>query len=217
VITGRLVSTLGDWLCAGTNFFLGVWLEAAGPSQVELVVLDWFRTLLGCPPTTAGLLTGGGSEANLTALLAARERLTDDQRRDAVVYTSELRHWSVDRAVKIIGLRPHQVRRLPPPTPCLSPPGTESRFLPSIFLPSLRDAARRDVLESPRRWVPAGVEVLGCIPEWCAVSRPSSSLVSASAGRRCSRNLRAKRRRPTSRRPIRRPPECAVTRGSPGS
>src|SRR5262245_39506340 len=36
-------SILGDWLCAGINLFAGVWLEAAGATQVELVVLDWFK------------------------------------------------------------------------------------------------------------------------------------------------------------------------------
>src|SRR5262249_42137682 len=43
------LSVLGDLLCAGTNFFTGVWLEASGPSAVELVVLDWFREFLGMP------------------------------------------------------------------------------------------------------------------------------------------------------------------------
>src|SRR5207248_8841308 len=71
----NFVSVLGDLLCAGTNFFAGVWLEACGPAAVELVVLDWFRGLLGLPEGTSGLLTSGGSEANLTALVVARERL----------------------------------------------------------------------------------------------------------------------------------------------
>jgi glutamate/tyrosine decarboxylase-like PLP-dependent enzyme len=103
------LSVLGDVLCAGTNFFAGVWLEAAGPAQVELVVLDWFRDFLGLPPTTCGLLTSGGSEANLTALLVAREHLSFEDRRRAVLYVTEHRHWSVDRAAKIVGLRPEQV------------------------------------------------------------------------------------------------------------
>src|SRR5262249_49479629 len=59
------VSVLGDLLCAGTNFFAGVWLEAAGPTQVELVVLDWFKEFLDYPKEARGLLTSGGSEANL--------------------------------------------------------------------------------------------------------------------------------------------------------
>lgn len=107
------ISVLGDLLGAGTNFFCGVWLEAAGPAEVELVVLDWFREFLGLPPSTRGILTGGGSEANLTALLVAREPLSYDERGRAVLYLTEQRHNSMDRAAKVIGLRPEQIRPVP--------------------------------------------------------------------------------------------------------
>jgi glutamate/tyrosine decarboxylase-like PLP-dependent enzyme len=40
----------------------------------------------------------------------ARERLSDAERSRAVLYVTEQRHWSVDRAAKIIGLRGDQVR-----------------------------------------------------------------------------------------------------------
>jgi aromatic-L-amino-acid decarboxylase len=103
-------SVLGELLAAGTNPFAGVWLEAAGPAQVELVVLDWFKEFLGYPAEAAGVLTSGGSEANLTALVVAREHLAEEKRGRAVLYVSEQRHWSVDRAAKIIGLRKDQVR-----------------------------------------------------------------------------------------------------------
>jgi len=106
-------SILGELLCAGTNFFAGVWLEAAGPSQVELTVLEWFRVLLGMPAGTSGILTSGGSEANLTALTVAREPLSFQDRERAVLYVTEQRHWSVDRAAKIIGLRPEQIHPVP--------------------------------------------------------------------------------------------------------
>ncbi len=104
------VSILADWLAAGCNFFAGVWLEAAGPTRIELTVLDWFRTLLGMPEGASGLLTGGGSSANLTALVAARERLTRDGRGRAVMYVSEQRHWSLDRAAHVAGFFPEQLR-----------------------------------------------------------------------------------------------------------
>jgi glutamate/tyrosine decarboxylase-like PLP-dependent enzyme len=107
------LSVLGELLCAGTNFFDAVWLEASGPSQVELIVLDWFKEFLGCPPETRGLLTSGGSEANLTALVAAREPLSHDDRGRAILYLTEQRHWSVDRAARIMGLRPDQLRPVP--------------------------------------------------------------------------------------------------------
>jgi glutamate/tyrosine decarboxylase-like PLP-dependent enzyme len=107
------LSVLGEWLCAGTNFFAGVWLEAAGPSQVEVLVLDWFKDFLGYPPAARGVLTGGGSEANLTALVVARERLSYEERGRAVLYVTEQRHWSVDRAARVMGLHPEQVRPVP--------------------------------------------------------------------------------------------------------
>ena len=120
---------LGDCLCAGTNFFAGVWMEAAGPAQVELLVLDWFKEFLGYPPEARGILTGGGSEANLTALVVARERLSFEERGRAVLYVTEQRHWSIDRAAKVIGLRPDQLRPVCRPTtisacrrrPCAAP------------------------------------------------------------------------------------------------
>jgi len=107
------LSVLGDMLCAGTNFFAGVWLEAAGPSEVELVVLDWLRTFLGYPAEARGILTSGGSEANLTALLVAREGLSFADRPRAVLYVTEQRHGSIDRAAQVIGLRPDQLHRVP--------------------------------------------------------------------------------------------------------
>lgn len=117
-------SVLGDWLCASTNVFAGVWKEAAAATEIELLVLDWFKELTGYPTPAGGLLTSGGSEANLTALVVAREQLSFEARRRACIYVSDQRHWSVDRAAKVIGLAPEQMRvlasaddfRLPPQT-----------------------------------------------------------------------------------------------------
>jgi len=106
----NFLSVLADFLCSGTNFFSSVWLEAAGPAQVELIVLDWFKEFLGYPPAASGILTSGGSEANLTALLVARERLSYEERQRAILYATQERHWSIDRAAKVIGLRPDQLR-----------------------------------------------------------------------------------------------------------
>jgi glutamate/tyrosine decarboxylase-like PLP-dependent enzyme len=106
-------SVLADCLTSEFNLFAGVWKEAAGATQVELVVLDWFTQFLNFPSEAMGILTSGGSEANLTALLVARECLSFEERQRAVLYASEHRHWSVDRAAKIIGMRPDQIRSLP--------------------------------------------------------------------------------------------------------
>jgi glutamate/tyrosine decarboxylase-like PLP-dependent enzyme len=106
-------AVLGDFLISACNFFAGVWLEAAGPAQVELIVLDWFKEWLGFPPDAGGLLTSGGSEATLTALVAARTRLSFAERSRVVLYVAEQRHWSVDRAAYILGFAPEQIRAVP--------------------------------------------------------------------------------------------------------
>lgn len=106
------ISMLGDWLCAAGNFFCGVWMEASGPAEVEIVVLDWFKELLGYPEEAQGVLTTGGSEANLLALVVAREQVPPALRDHAVLYVTGQRHWSIDRAARIMGLRPEQLRPL---------------------------------------------------------------------------------------------------------
>ncbi len=109
-------SVLGELLASGYNVFQGTWLESAGPSEVELVVLDWFKEWLGYPAGAAGLLLSGGSAANLTALVVAREaKLGDggDAIGRGIIYASDQVHSSVERAARILGFRPDQVRLVP--------------------------------------------------------------------------------------------------------
>ncbi|MDQ4079890.1 MAG: aminotransferase class I/II-fold pyridoxal phosphate-dependent enzyme [Gemmatimonadota bacterium] len=108
-------AVLGDWLATGFNFFAGVWPVAAGPNQIEVIVLEWFRQWLGMPEGTGGLLTSGGSGANLTAMIAARHHVTQD---DAsliarlTVYSSDQTHSSVTRAAWLAGVPRAQVRAI---------------------------------------------------------------------------------------------------------
>ncbi|MBA2707927.1 MAG: aminotransferase class V-fold PLP-dependent enzyme [Gemmatimonadaceae bacterium] len=107
-------AVLGDWLATGYNFFAGVWPVASGPNQLEMVVLEWFRDWMGLPQGSSGLLTTGGSAANLTALVAARHAAVEagaDIRR-LIVYTSEQAHSSVVRAAWIAGISRGNVRMI---------------------------------------------------------------------------------------------------------
>ena len=66
----------------------------------------------GCPGARRGVLVTGGSAANLTALLVARDAAggpSDDE----IVYVSDQAHSSLARTARAMGLRPHQVRVLP--------------------------------------------------------------------------------------------------------
>lgn len=104
-------AVMGDLLATGYNVFQGTWLESAGPSQIELVVLDWFRDWLGLPAGAGGLLTSGGSAANLDALVAAREAAGHPE--EPVIYLSDQSHSSMERAARIAGFRPTALRLIP--------------------------------------------------------------------------------------------------------
>ena len=109
-------AVLGDWLATGFNFFAGVWPVASGPNGLEVAVLDWFREWIGMPPGTGGLLTSGGSGANLTAVVAARHAaVRDDAARlnRLTMYTSDQAHSSVRRAGWIAGVPRDQIRAVP--------------------------------------------------------------------------------------------------------
>jgi glutamate/tyrosine decarboxylase-like PLP-dependent enzyme len=109
---GTWPGTLGDFLASGLNIYAGSWMEASGPSRVEQVVLDWFREWIGYPAGAAGVLTSGGSAANMTALACAREALLGSMTDRVVAYVSDQAHSSLARAARLLGFRPDQVRVL---------------------------------------------------------------------------------------------------------
>ncbi len=126
-------SVLGDMLATGFNVFQGTWLESSGPSQLELVVLNWFRDWLGLPKEGGGLLTSGGSAANLGALVTAREWAGNPVR--PVIYVSDQGHSSLERAARIIGITSEGIRRIP----------TDAEFRMDLSL--LREAVVEDRAE----------------------------------------------------------------------
>ena len=95
---------IADYLAAGYNIFQGTWLGSGGPSQLELVVIDWFRQWVGYPASGGGLFTSGGSAAILDALVAAREQAGAPER--PAIILGDQTHSAVERAARIIGIRP---------------------------------------------------------------------------------------------------------------
>ena len=123
---------IGDFLAAGYNINACTWLAASGPSQLELVVIDWFRRWLGLPEGAGGLFTSGGSAAALDALVAAREAVGAPPER-ATVYMSDQTHSAIPRAARIVGMRPEHIRQLP----------SDDRFRIDVGL--LAEAVARDL------------------------------------------------------------------------
>lgn len=128
-------AVMGDWIATGYNFFAGVWSVASGPNEVELTVLEWFRQWLDMPPGSRGLLTSGGSNANLTAVVAARHDAIGERGEDLprlVMYCSDQAHSSVERAAWIAGIPRANVRAV----------ASDSDF--RLRIDALRQAIARD-------------------------------------------------------------------------
>ena len=104
-------SIVADFMASGYHVNQCTWLVASGPSQVELVVIDWFRHWIGYPEHAGGLFTSGGSAASVDAFVAAREAAGHPER--ATVYMSDQSHSALARAAMIVGVRRECVRMVP--------------------------------------------------------------------------------------------------------
>ncbi|MBV9195655.1 MAG: aminotransferase class I/II-fold pyridoxal phosphate-dependent enzyme [Solirubrobacterales bacterium] len=98
---------LGEWLGVGFNALATSWAGGSGPATVELVVLEWLRGLLGLDVGTEGVLTSGGSLANLMGLAVARRSVGV-----GVAYLSDQTHASIGRGLGALGFAPGQIRVL---------------------------------------------------------------------------------------------------------
>ncbi|MBD0371434.1 MAG: hypothetical protein ICV60_11400, partial [Pyrinomonadaceae bacterium] len=98
------VGAYADLLASALNANVTSWRSAPAATEVERTVVAWLAELVGYGSDSAGLLTSGGSMANMTALLMAHRRHAplEVARRglraiDApmTVYASEQVHFSV--------------------------------------------------------------------------------------------------------------------------
>ncbi len=100
---GSFAGALGAWLAAATNLFVGSWQSGATFALLEQQVLDWMRTALGLPAELRhGLLTTGGSMANLCAIATARHRLRTGGR--FRVHVGAEAHYSLAKAARVLGV-----------------------------------------------------------------------------------------------------------------
>ena len=100
------------WLQAATALLNnGMAIDEMGPasSPMEEAVMQEIAQFMGLGSASGGILCHGGTLANLTALLAARQRKAtgnawkDGSERKCAVLVSEHAHYCVDRAVRVMG------------------------------------------------------------------------------------------------------------------
>ena len=138
-VTGALAGLLADTMDSN-----GAGLSFHSAAHVEHQVVDWCKELLGFPATAGGVLSSGCSGSNLIGLAVARNvKAPGDARREGlhsagghmVLYASDEIHSSIQKAVELLGLGAHALRRVT----------TNDRY--QIDLASLRDAIARDRAE----------------------------------------------------------------------
>jgi len=119
-ITGSGPGILGEALAAAFNVNGMLWRTSPSATELEEVVVDWLRQLLGLPEGFRGVINDTASVSTLVALAAAREAANLDIRDRGLagrtdlpplrVYTSEQAHSSVEKAAITLGLGRDGVR-----------------------------------------------------------------------------------------------------------
>lgn len=110
---GVFAASIAAYVAFAMNRFVNLWEAAPVLAQIEATVLRWISDLFLFPPETLGILTSGGSIANLSAIVTARSALLDEDFLDGTLYTSEHAHHSVTKAAKIAGFPVRNVRIVP--------------------------------------------------------------------------------------------------------
>jgi aromatic-L-amino-acid decarboxylase len=110
---GLFASALAQFVTMAVNRFPNLWEVAPGLAQIEQNVIRWLCDLFDYPSEARGLLTTGGSLANLSAIVTARHARLGEDFADGTYYLSEQTHASVPKAAAIAGF-PRRAMRLVP-------------------------------------------------------------------------------------------------------
>ncbi|MBI4879905.1 MAG: aminotransferase class I/II-fold pyridoxal phosphate-dependent enzyme [Planctomycetes bacterium] len=129
---GIVPAAIADLIANITNRYTGMFAPAPLLARLEMNVLRWFLDMAGFGEEARGILTSGGSLANLVGLVCARHKLLGERFQDGVVYVSDQAHHSVAKAARVIGFPRDCVRTIET--------GEDLRF----HAAALRDAVTRD-------------------------------------------------------------------------
>jgi aromatic-L-amino-acid decarboxylase len=112
---GLYASALADYIAAVTNRFVGIPYCSPGAARIEPMLLRWMASFVGYPETAGGSFTSGGSLANLTAVVTARNahQLKAPDYARAVAYLTDQTHHSVVKALRVAGMQDCPVRHVP--------------------------------------------------------------------------------------------------------
>ena len=137
------VGVFGEMLSAAFDMKAMLWRTSPASTELEPVVLDWLRQMMGLPEEFRGIIYDTASISTLHALAMARERLNLGIREKGMsgrtdlpllrVYCSTQTHSSIDKAVILLGLGTRSIVKIP----------TNERF--EMDVEKLREAISDDI------------------------------------------------------------------------
>jgi aromatic-L-amino-acid/L-tryptophan decarboxylase len=116
--SGEPSAAVADLLCSVLNQNVTAWRSSPSAVTIEKDVVRWIAEAIGCHEF-AGILTSGGSSANLMGLGMAREaKLRANEcgiraRAPHAVYASTEVHMSIAKAVSLLGIGRDNLRLIP--------------------------------------------------------------------------------------------------------
>ncbi|HJW33767.1 MAG TPA: pyridoxal-dependent decarboxylase [Holophagaceae bacterium] len=115
-------SILADIVASGLGVQGMSWQTSPAATEVEEVVMDWLRQMVGLPTSFTGVIHDTASTATFTALLCAREQASAFSQNagglqavDAplMVYASDQGHSSIEKAALLAGFGKGNLRLIP--------------------------------------------------------------------------------------------------------
>jgi aromatic-L-amino-acid/L-tryptophan decarboxylase len=119
---GSLASVLGDFLSTGLGVLGLSWQSSPALTELEEVVTDWIRRMVGLSDAWSGVIQDTASTSTMVALLCARERASSyamsrgglqSEECPLVVYASAHAHSSVEKAALLAGFGRENLRLVP--------------------------------------------------------------------------------------------------------
>jgi aromatic-L-amino-acid decarboxylase len=110
---GIFHAAVADLIADAVNRYVGVCAAAPALVQLEANVVRWFCEIVGFGEGSGGVLTSGGSLANLTALIAARRSILGDDFLRAVLYCGDQTHHAFQKAAILAGFPAANIREIP--------------------------------------------------------------------------------------------------------
>lgn len=107
------IGAFADLIASALNSNVTSWRSGPAATEVEHTVVRWLGQLIGYSDNARGLLTSGGSMANLNALFIAHRAKANDQTSlqglwhsgpPMTIYASDQIHLSIPKAADVLGL-----------------------------------------------------------------------------------------------------------------